>query len=59
MTVLMENMKQMNVKITTTQYEKLTQLSKAYGGISKSNLVRIAVSEYIYNHQYLITKIKK
>lgn len=51
-----EDMKQINIKITQKQYKKLDELSQAYGGISKSNLIRIAISEYTHNHQHLTKK---
>lgn len=47
-------MKQINPKLTVKQIEDLDKLSKAMGNVSKSNLIRIAVAEYISKHRAMI-----
>lgn len=47
-------MKQINLKLTLKQHEDLEALSKALGDVSKSNLIRIAIAEYIIKYQSLV-----
>ena len=47
-------MKQINLKLTVKQIEDLDKLSRAMGNVSKSNLIRIAVAEYISKHYNMI-----
>jgi len=39
--------KQLNLKLTEKQLNELQSLSIAMGNVSKSNLIRIAITEYI------------
>lgn len=48
------NMKQINLKLTQKQHEDLEKLSNAMGDVSKSNLIRIAITEYVMKYQDLI-----
>jgi metal-responsive CopG/Arc/MetJ family transcriptional regulator len=47
-------MKQINIKLSLKQHEDLDQLSYAMGGLSKSNLIRVAIAEYVSKHHELI-----
>lgn len=47
-------MLQINLKLTEKQHEDLDKLSKAMGEVSKSNLIRIAITEYLIKYQKLI-----
>lgn len=46
--------KQINLKLSLEQHGDLERLSKAMGIVSKSNLIRVAIAEYISNHYHLI-----
>ena len=48
------DLKQMNIKLTVRQDKELQDLALALGNISKANLIRIAIAEYIFNHRYLL-----
>ena len=47
-------MKQINLKLTVNQIEDLDKLSKAMGNVSKSNLIRVTIAEYISKHRSII-----
>jgi len=47
------NYKQLNLKLTEKQLEDLEKLSNAMGNVSKSNLIRIAITEYILKYKDL------
>lgn len=47
-------MKQINLKLSVNQLEDLNKLSKVMGNVSKSNLIRVAVAEYISKHRDMI-----
>lgn len=49
-----EKMKQINLKLTENQLLQLDKLSNAMGNVSKSNLIRIAITEYIMKYNELI-----
>jgi metal-responsive CopG/Arc/MetJ family transcriptional regulator len=46
--------KQLNFKLSETQLEDLEKLSTAMGNVSKSNLIRIAITEYIMKYENLL-----
>ena len=48
---------QINVALSEKQYEELDHLSKALGNVSKSNLIRIAIAEFLHRNRELI-KVK-
>ena len=48
---------QINVALSEKQYEELDHLSKALGNVSKSNLIRIAIAEFLDRNRELI-KVK-
>lgn len=49
-----EKMKQINLKLTENQLDHLEKLSTAMGNVSKSNLIRIAITEYLMKYQDLL-----
>jgi metal-responsive CopG/Arc/MetJ family transcriptional regulator len=51
-------MKQINLKLTEKQLEDLEKLSNAMGNVSKSNLIRIAITEYIMKHNDYCNRFK-
>ncbi|MBZ2165921.1 ribbon-helix-helix protein, CopG family [Methanobacterium spitsbergense] len=42
--------KQLNLKLTEKQFDQLEYLSNATGNVSKSNLIRIAITEYVMKY---------
>lgn len=46
--------KQLNLKLTEKQLDDLELLSKAMGNVNKSNLIRIAITEYIMKYNVLL-----
>jgi metal-responsive CopG/Arc/MetJ family transcriptional regulator len=46
--------KQLNFKLSEKQLEDLERLSIAMGNVSKSNLIRIAITEYLMKYNDLI-----
>ena len=46
--------KQLNLKLTEKQLDDLELLSKAMGNVSKSNLIRIAITEYLMKYDRLL-----
>jgi metal-responsive CopG/Arc/MetJ family transcriptional regulator len=46
--------KQLNFKLSEKQLEDLEKLSNAMGNVSKSNLIRIAITEYIMKYNALL-----
>jgi len=46
--------KQLNLKLTEKQLNQLEDLSTAMGNVSKSNLIRIAITEYIMKYKDLL-----
>ena len=46
--------KQLNLKLTEKQLNQLERLSNAMGNVSKSNLIRIAITEYIMKYNDLL-----
>ena len=46
--------KQLNLKLTEKQLDDLDKLSNAMGNVSKSNLIRIAITEYIMKYENLL-----
>jgi metal-responsive CopG/Arc/MetJ family transcriptional regulator len=46
--------KQLNIKLTETQLDQLEDLSNAMGNVSKSNLIRIAITEYLMKYKDLL-----
>jgi len=46
--------KQLNFKLSEKQLEDLEKLSTAMGNVSKSNLIRIAITEYIMKYNGLL-----
>jgi metal-responsive CopG/Arc/MetJ family transcriptional regulator len=46
--------KQLNFKLSEKQLEDLEKLSKAMGNVSKSNLIRIAITEYLMKYKDLL-----
>jgi metal-responsive CopG/Arc/MetJ family transcriptional regulator len=53
-----DSFKQINVSLAENQYQKLDHLSKALGNVSKSNLIRIAIAEFLHRNRELI-KVKE
>ncbi len=49
-----QKMKQINLKLTEKQLNDLEKLSNAMGNVSKSNLIRIAITEYIMKYEELL-----
>ncbi len=49
-----QKMKQMNLKLTEKQLDLLEQLSNSMGNVSKSDLIRIAITEYIMKYNDLL-----
>jgi metal-responsive CopG/Arc/MetJ family transcriptional regulator len=47
-------MKQINLKLTENQLDQLEDLSNAMGNVSKSNLIRIAITEYLMKYKELL-----
>lgn len=47
-------MKQINLKLTENQLDQLEDLSNAMGNVSKSNLIRIAITEYLMRYKELL-----
>ncbi|MEN6552923.1 MAG: ribbon-helix-helix domain-containing protein [Methanobacterium sp.] len=47
-------MKQINLKLTENQLNQLDALSEAMGSVSKSDLIRIAITEYLMKYEKLI-----
>ena len=43
--------KQLNFKLSEKQLEDLEKLSNAMGNVSKSNLIRIAITEYLMKYK--------
>ena len=48
------NFKQLNFKLSKKQLNELEKLSTAMGNVSKSNLIRIAITEYIMKYKELL-----
>ena len=48
------NFKQLNFKLSEKQLQDLEKLSTAMGNVSKSNLIRIAITEYIMKYKDLL-----
>ncbi len=46
-----EGMRQINLKLTIKQHQELETLSRKLGDISKSNLIRLAISEFLYKYK--------
>jgi metal-responsive CopG/Arc/MetJ family transcriptional regulator len=46
--------KQLNIKLTEKQLDLLEDLSNAMGTVSKSNLIRIAITEYVMKYKDLL-----
>lgn len=46
--------KQLNIKLTEKQLNRLEDLSNAMGNVSKSNLIRIAITEYVMKYKELL-----
>ena len=46
--------KQLNFKLSEKQLNQLESLSTAMGSVSKSNLIRIAITEYIMKYSELM-----
>ena len=42
--------KQLNFKLSEKQLDQLENLSTAMGNVSKSNLIRIAITEYLMKY---------
>lgn len=51
-----EKMKQINLKLTPKQLDQVEKLSNAMGNVSKSNLIRIAITEYLMKYENLLEK---
>lgn len=43
--------KQLNIKLSEKQLDQLEHLSNAMGNVSKSNLIRIAITEYLMKYK--------
>jgi len=52
-----ESFRQINISLSKKQYEELDHLSKALGNASKSNLIKIALAEFLDRNRELI-KVK-
>ena len=46
--------KQLNFKLSEKQLDQLEDLSNAMGNVSKSNLIRIAITEYVMKYKDLL-----
>ena len=46
--------KQLNFKLSEKQLEDLERLSNAMGNVSRSNLIRIAITEYIMKYNEIL-----
>ena len=51
-----KDMKPINIKLSLKQHEDLEKLSKSLGNVTKSNLIRIAIAEFIHSHNSLINE---
>jgi len=51
--------KQLNLKLTPKQLDQLENLSNAMGNVSKSNLIRIAITEYLMKYKDLLEECKE
>jgi metal-responsive CopG/Arc/MetJ family transcriptional regulator len=51
-------MKQINLKLTENQLDQLEDLSNAMGNVSKSNLIRIAITGYIMKYKSSWNSVK-
>jgi len=51
--------KQLNFKLSEKQLEDLEKLSFAMGNVSKSNLIRIAITEYLMKYKDLLEECKE
>lgn len=49
-----EKMKQINLKLTQKQLDQLDILGRELGNISKSDLIRLAISEFILKYPQLL-----
>lgn len=49
-------MKQINLKLTEKQINQLDELGEALGGVSKSNLIRMAIAELLIKYSELLEK---
>lgn len=45
------DMKQINLKITLKQHQELEDLSYKLGDVTKSNLIRLAIAEYLFKYK--------
>lgn len=45
-----QKMNQINLKLAEKQFSQLDQLSEELGGVSKSNLIKVAISEFIIKY---------
>ena len=52
-----DSVKQINISLSEKQYKELDHLSKALGNVSKSQLMRIAIAEFLDRNRELI-KVK-
>ena len=50
--------KQINIKLSDKDLQDLDILSNVMGGVSKPNLIRLAVSEFIHKNKRLINGSK-
>jgi metal-responsive CopG/Arc/MetJ family transcriptional regulator len=50
---------ELNLKLTEKQLNELEKLSSAMGNVSKSNLIRIAITECIMKYKDLLEDSKK
>ena len=48
------DIKQLIFKLTRKQLDELEKLSSAMGNVSKSNLIRIAITEYLMKYMDLL-----
>ena len=51
--------KQLNFKLSEKQLDDLESLSNAMGNVSKSNLIRIAITEYLMKYKDLLEECKE
>jgi len=51
--------KQLNFKLSEKQLDQLENLSTAMGNVSKSNLIRIAITEYLMKYKDLLEESKE
>ena len=49
-----QKMKQINLKLTEKQLHDLEKLSNVMGNVSKSDLIRIAITEYMMKYKGLL-----